>query len=98
MPKCYINITPDDVKKVAQVIPESFTDSIINLIPIQPLATYAPTKKKKYFRITFEIGIPEDVIVGQGCLTDFGGYLVLRLPKNRIVSKFLNKEEVNGSE
>ena len=62
------------------------------MIPIQPMATYSPGKKKKYFRITFEVGIPDDAIIGQNALTDFGGYLVLRLPKNRIESKFLKTE------
>ncbi|GFN32462.1 hypothetical protein PCURB6_27220 [Paenibacillus curdlanolyticus] len=50
-------------------------------------SVYAPTRKGKskgYHRMKFEVWIPEDAIVGEDALTDFGIVTLMRLPKNRV--------------
>lgn len=50
-------------------------------------SVHAPSrsgKHKGYHRIKCEIWIPEDAIKGEGALTDFGAFMVLSLPKNRV--------------
>ncbi|WP_340389529.1 hypothetical protein [Paenibacillus sp. FSL E2-0151] len=61
------------------------------LTVIAPLAgnasVHAPSrsgKHKGYHRIKCEIWIPEDAIKGEDALTDFGAFMVLSLPKNRV--------------
>lgn len=61
------------------------------LTVIAPLAgnasVHAPArsgKHKGYHRIKCEIWIPEDAIKGEDALTDFGAFMVLSLPKNRV--------------
>jgi hypothetical protein len=85
----YLNVTPEQVKNAAEVIPREYPDSIIVLAPIFPKSTESPTKKRAYHRIKFEALIPAEAINGEGALDDFGGLLILRLPKKRIQPKFL---------
>lgn len=89
MGNCYINVSPELVKSIAERILGNYPDSVISLVKAHPMATYSPTKRKNYFRITFEVALPVDAITGASALTDFGGFLVLRLPKDRIKPQFL---------
>lgn len=69
-------------------------DSVIALVPPVNVTTYAPSKKGKnkgYFRLKVEFWIPEDAIVGEGALTDFGISALTRIPKDR-VADHLKKE------
>jgi hypothetical protein len=71
----------DEIKKVNE-------DSMMVLAPfVGNMSTHAPSKSGKhkgYYRIKCEIWIPEDAIEGEGALTDFGAFAVMRLPKARI--------------
>ncbi|WP_340391971.1 hypothetical protein [Paenibacillus sp. FSL E2-0190] len=71
----------DEIKKVNE-------DSMMVLAPfVGSMSTHAPSKSGKnkgYYRIKCEIWIPEDAIEGEGALTDFGAFAVMRLPKARI--------------
>ncbi|MMZ69916.1 hypothetical protein D1872_328430 [compost metagenome] len=48
---------------------------------------YAPAKQGKYkgyHRIKTEIWIPEDAIKGEGAISDFGAFALLRIPVSRV--------------
>ena len=72
-------------------IPKEFPDSVIVIAPVNSIATYSPSKKKDYFRITFEAVIPKEAVLGPNALMDFGGFMLLRLPKNRLQPKFVKE-------
>lgn len=88
MRTCYVNINPDDVKNCAEWIVKNYQDSVICLAPIKPISTHSPSKNKKYFSIKLEVMLPVDAIKGDGAILDFGGMMLLRLPKDRIAEQF----------
>ncbi|QNB48189.1 hypothetical protein BR63_19090 [Thermanaerosceptrum fracticalcis] len=92
MRTCYINVSPKDVEHIVSQIKEQNPDGVIVLAPINPMNTYAPGKKRDVFRITFEAIIPTEAITGKNCLMNFGGMMLLMLPKNRIEPQFLKRE------
>lgn len=89
---CYVNINSDDVKKCADGIVKNYPDSVICLAPINLIEASSPTKKKHYFSLKVEVMIPADAIKGEGAILDFGGMMLIRLPKNRIADQFLSHE------
>lgn len=89
MNTCYINVSPEQVKESLQLVAEKKPDSVLVLAPIGGFEIYSPSKKKPYHRIKAEIIVPEDAIIGESCLSDFGIIVTLRLPKNRINPEYL---------
>lgn len=87
------DVTKETVGKVAEQIAEQHQDSILVLAPISGTAsTYAPStkgKNKGYFRMKFEVWIPEDAIVGDNALNDFGIVTLMRLPKSRVADHLI---------
>lgn len=63
-------------------------DSLIALAPLSNGVTvHAPNKKGKYkgyHRLELQVMIPEDAIQGESALTDFGAFVMLRLPRKRV--------------
>lgn len=82
-----VGVAMDEIKKVHE-------DSMMVLAPfVGNMSTHAPSKSGKhkgYYRIKCEIWIPEDAIEGEGALTDFGAFAVMRMPNARI------KEHMKG--
>lgn len=70
-------------------------DSILVIAPfVGNVSIHAPAKKGKYkgyHRIQTEIWIPEDAIKGEGTLSDFGAFAVMRLPKSRVRDHLISK-------
>ncbi len=86
---CYINVSPQTVGELVNDIAEKNRDSVIVLPVVGKVDIMSPTKKKKCHRFMVELLVPEDAIIGQGCLTDFGCMVVMRLPRERIKPELL---------
>jgi len=93
MRTCHINASPDQIKQIAETIKGANPDSILVLPPVNPISTYAPTKKKKCHRITAELVIPDDALKSVNALTDFGVFAVLRIPEKHISEQYLTDKE-----
>ncbi|MGX4583346.1 hypothetical protein [Paenibacillus chitinolyticus] len=82
------NVNKEILASIAEQAADEYADSSLVLAPFSGNASiYAPAKKGKYkgyHRIKVEIWIPEDAIKGEGTLSDFGAFAVLRIPKSRI--------------
>ena len=82
------DITPENVEKVVEQLTESQSDSMLVLAPMSGTCTvHAPSTKGKhkgYHRVKLEVWIPENAIIGEEALTDFGLLTLMRLPKNRV--------------
>lgn len=89
------DVNKETVAELARQIKDKYDDSILVLAPFSgQLKTYAPTKTGKYkgyFRLNTEILIPEDAIKGEDALSDFGAFVVMRLPKVRVADHLINK-------
>lgn len=87
------DVTQETVKKVAEQIKESSSDSMLVLAPPSGnFSVHAPSKtgkSKGYHRIKLEVWIPEDAIKGENALHDFGLVTLLRLPKSRVQSHLI---------
>lgn len=71
-------------------------DSVIALVPPVKAETYAPSKKgrnKGYHRLKVEFWIPEEAIIGEDALIDFGLSAFMRLPNGRISGEFLSQDK-----
>lgn len=88
MKTAFFDISPDSVKTAVEQIKEEYNDSLMVMAPFSGnMSMHAPRKSGKYkgyHRIKCEIWIPEDAIQGEGALTDFGAFAVMRLPKDRV--------------
>ena len=98
MKTCYINVSPKQVRDSLQQAAERKPDSILVVAPVGAFDLFSPTKKEPYHRIKAELILPEDAIIGQECLTDFGLIATLRIPKDRINPKYLKYAEVEMKE
>jgi hypothetical protein len=89
------DVNKEVVAELAGQIKDKYDDSILVLAPFSgQLKTYAPAKSGKYkgyFRLNAEILIPEDAIKGENALSDFGAFVVMRLPKERVNNHLINK-------
>jgi hypothetical protein len=89
------DVNKETVSELAGQIKDKYNDSILVLAPFSgQLKTYAPAKSGKYkgyFRINTEILIPEDAIKGENALSDFGAFVVMRLPKVRVADHLINE-------
>jgi len=101
MRTCHINASPDQIKQIAETIKGANPDSLLVLPPVNPISTYAPTKRKKCHRITVELLIPEGALNSVNALTDFGVFAVLRIPEKHISEQYLTerkKEDTTNAE
>lgn len=89
MKTCYINVTPEQVKRSLELVIDKSPDSVLVMAPIAGFETYSPSKKKPCHRIKAEIIVPEDAIIGTSCLSDFGLVATLRIPTDRINPEYL---------
>lgn len=91
------DVTGDSVKQVADAISKQNDDSLLVLAPLSgSVSVHAPSKKGKnkgYHRLKLEVWIPEDAIKGDNALVDFGAVTLLRLPKNRVESHLIRKDQ-----
>jgi hypothetical protein len=89
------DVSKETVAELAGQIKDKYDDSILVLAPFSgQLKTYAPTrsgKYKGYFRINTDILIPEDAIKGENALSDFGAFVVMRLPKARVADHLIDE-------
>ena len=97
MRTCHINILPEHIKQIAEKIKDANPDSVLVLPPVNPISTYAPTKKKKYHRITVELVIPEGALKSTDALTDFGVFTVLRIPEKHISEQYLTERKKDAT-
>ncbi|MEJ9219533.1 hypothetical protein P4H46_15315 [Paenibacillus glucanolyticus] len=85
------------IGNLVQGISEEHPDSLIVLAPfvgnVSVKAPVAKGKYKGYHRFQLEICIPEEAINGEGALSDFGAFAVMRLPKARVQDHLQKKEE-----
>ncbi|PPQ49097.1 hypothetical protein C5G87_06895 [Paenibacillus peoriae] len=79
---------------VAAEMVGSQDDSILVVAPIAgKIKTYAPTARgfnKDYFRINMDVLLPKDCIQGDDAISDFGAFVVMRLPKSRVQDDFIH--------
>lgn len=94
------DVTDKTVSNVAKQIKDSNADSMLVLAPMSGSCTvYAPAKKGKnkgYHRIKLEVWIPEDAIIGESALNDFGLVSLIRLPKSRVQPHLIRSEDEKG--
>jgi hypothetical protein len=90
------DVSNEAVSSVAEQIRNVDEDSMLVLAPISgDLRTFAPAKTGKakgYHRIKMEVWIPEDAIIGDGAITDFGIVTMMRLPKSRVVPRLISSK------
>lgn len=91
------DVKPETLQNVAASVQERNPDSILALVPLSGnISVHSPATKGKhkgYHRFKFEAWIPEDAIKGPDALTDFGAFVLMRLPQNRIANHLLWEKE-----
>ncbi|KOS03957.1 hypothetical protein [Paenibacillus polymyxa] len=82
------DVSKESVGVLLDQIQEKYDDSLIALAPLaNGVTVHAPNKKGKYkgyHRLELQVMIPEDAIQGESALTDFGAFVMLRLPRKRV--------------
>lgn len=98
MKTCYVDVKPKTIEELSTKILDNNKDSILVMPAIIKTETFSPSQKKKYYRLKLEVAIPTDAIIGEGCLTDFGTFVVMRVPKNRVNPECLEVKAVEKHE
>lgn len=89
---CHIDVKPELIKDLAEGMLSRYKDNSVLVVPaVRRLETYAPNRRKKCHKLVFEALIPEEAINGEEAITDFGGFVVMRVPKARIEGKYLRQ-------
>lgn len=90
------NVSPANLSKSMQ--DNHRDDRMYVVAPFSGQASiYAPAKRGKhkgYHRIKCEIWIPEDAIKGEDCLSDFGAFAVVSMPKSRVQDHLKPGEDI----
>ncbi|MGG4444531.1 hypothetical protein [Brevibacillus fortis] len=93
MKTCYVGVKAESVEKLAKRIEEDEEDVII-LPVVSPKSVSAPTKKKPNHMFEFVAMVPPDILKEEyqkAAISNFGGFIVMRLPKHMIKPEFLGK-------
>lgn len=91
MKTCYVNVKADTVRNLALRIEEDENDLIV-LPVVAPKSVSAPTKKKPNHMFEFVAMVPPDILKDEyqnRAITDYGAFIVMRLPKHMIKPEFL---------
>lgn len=94
MKSCYVNVKADSVEKLAKHIEDDET-SVIVLPVVAPRSVSAQTKKKPNHMFELVAMIPPDVFIEpyqNRAITDYGAFIVMRLPKNIIKPEYLEEK------
>ena len=75
---------------------EAKAGRVVCLCPILGYRSTAPTKRQKNYHLKLDVLINPDVIEGENAITEFGGFVILALPKDRIKPAKTGDEGGNG--
>lgn len=94
MKTCYVNVKAESVQKLAQRIEDDESDVIV-LPVVAPKSVAAPTKKKPNHMFEFVAMVPPEILKEEyknSAVTDYGAFIVMRLPKHMIKPEYLQEK------
>jgi hypothetical protein len=96
MSTVFFGVKPESVKELLETSQEKQPDRQTNLVPFADVVTKSPAKSGKYkgyHQIKITALIPDDAIIGESAITDFGGFIILDIGKNRVAEHLKSEDK-----